>query len=62
MNGYLVRDGEQGELVRGERRVLERRRGAPVRVVLDAEDDRGARSTPRVTYAPRCGGSGGRGG
>ena len=41
MNGYFVRDGEQGELVRGERRVLERRRGAPVRVVLDAEDDRG---------------------
>ena len=41
MNGYLVRDGELGELVRGERRVLERRRGAPLRVVLDAEDDRG---------------------
>ncbi|XVQ15905.1 hypothetical protein ACQP1W_26340 [Spirillospora sp. CA-255316] len=41
MNGYLVRDGQAGDLVRGERRVLERRRGAPVRVVLDAEDDRG---------------------
>jgi hypothetical protein len=41
MNGYLVRDGELGELVRGQRRVLERRKGAPVRVVLDAEDDRG---------------------
>jgi hypothetical protein len=41
MNGYLMRDGELGELVRGERRVPERRRGAPVRVVLDAEDDRG---------------------
>jgi hypothetical protein len=41
MHGYLVRDGELGELVHGERRVLERRRGAPVRVVLDAADDRG---------------------
>lgn len=41
VNGYLVRDGVMGELVRGERRVLERRRGAPSRVVLDAEDDRG---------------------
>ena len=41
MHGYLVRDGELGELIRGERRVLARRRGAPVRVVLDAEDDRG---------------------
>ncbi|WP_157904354.1 hypothetical protein [Parafrankia soli] len=34
-------NGELGELVRGERRVLERRRGVPTRVVLDAEDDRG---------------------
>jgi hypothetical protein len=41
MNGYLVRDGVLGELIHGERRVLERRRGAPQRVVLDAEDDRG---------------------
>jgi hypothetical protein len=41
MNGYLVRDGIQGELVRGERRVVERRNGAPVRVVVDAEDDHG---------------------
>ncbi|MBL7498076.1 hypothetical protein I6A84_14520 [Frankia sp. CNm7] len=41
MNGYLVRDGELGELVRGQRRVLERRAGAPVRVLLEAEDDRG---------------------
>jgi hypothetical protein len=41
MHGYLVRDGELGSLVRGTRRVPERRRGAPVRVVLDAEDDRG---------------------
>jgi hypothetical protein len=41
VNGYLVQDGELGELVTGERRVLERRNGAPARVVLDAEDDRG---------------------
>jgi hypothetical protein len=41
MNGYLVRDGVLGELVRGERRVLERRDGAPARVRLEAEDDRG---------------------
>ena len=41
MNGYLVRDGEQGELVSGTRRVVERRGGAPVKVILDAEDDRG---------------------
>lgn len=41
VRGYLVRDGELGELVRGERRVLGRRRGAPMRVVLDAEDERG---------------------
>lgn len=41
--GYLVRDGELGELVSGERRVLLRRRGAPGRIVLDATDDRGRR-------------------
>ena len=41
VNGYLVRDGELGELVTGERRVVERRAGAPVRVELDAEDEHG---------------------
>ena len=41
--GYFVKNGELGELVNGERRVLERRRGAPARVVLDATDDRGRR-------------------
>jgi hypothetical protein len=41
VNGYLVRDGLLGELVAGERRVEGRRRGAPVRVVLDAEDEHG---------------------
>ena len=41
MGGYLVRDGVLGELVRGKRRVLQRIRGAPARIELDAEDDRG---------------------
>ena len=41
LGGYLVRDGELGELVAGERRVLQRHNGAPAAVVLDAEDDRG---------------------
>ena len=41
MGGYLVRDGVLGELVRGKRRVLQRDRGAPARVELDAEDDHG---------------------
>ena len=41
VGGYLLRDGELGDLVTGQRRVLERRAGAPVRVVFDAEDDRG---------------------
>jgi hypothetical protein len=41
MNGFLVRDGRMGDLVRGQRRVTERKAGAPVRVVLDAEDDLG---------------------
>ncbi len=41
VGGYYVRDGEFGELVKGRRRVLQRRAGAPARVVLDAEDDRG---------------------
>jgi hypothetical protein len=41
IGGYLVRDGQLGELVSGERRVTERRAGAPQRVVLDARDDRG---------------------
>jgi hypothetical protein len=41
IGGYLMRDGVVGELVTGQRRVLQRRAGAPVRVVLDAEDDRG---------------------
>ena len=43
IGGYVVRDGDLGELVAGQRRVLERRRGAPVRILLDAEDDRGRR-------------------
>jgi hypothetical protein len=41
MGGYLVRDGVMGELVRGKRRVSQRRSGAPANVELDAEDDRG---------------------
>jgi hypothetical protein len=41
IGGYLVRDGQLGEMVAGERRVLERRSGTPVRIELDAEDDRG---------------------
>jgi hypothetical protein len=41
VGGYLVRDGQLGELVSGVRRVVERRSGAPLRVVLDATDDRG---------------------
>jgi hypothetical protein len=41
MGGYLMRDGELGELVKGKRRVLGRRSGAPVTVALDAEDDQG---------------------
>ena len=41
MGGYFVRDGVLGEMVKGTRRVLQRRSGAPVRVELDAEDDRG---------------------
>ena len=39
--GYLMRDGELGELTKGRRQVLQRRTGAPVRVVFDAEDNRG---------------------
>ena len=39
--GYLVSDGTLGELVVGTRHVVERRSGAPMHVVLDAEDDRG---------------------
>jgi hypothetical protein len=41
VGGYLVRDGQLAELVSGKRRVLQRRSGAPQRVILDAEDDRG---------------------
>ena len=41
MGGYLVRDGELGELVTGTRRVVERKSGAPARVLLEADDDRG---------------------
>jgi hypothetical protein len=41
LGGYLMRDGQLGELVSGVRRVVERRSGAPLRVVLDASDDRG---------------------
>jgi hypothetical protein len=39
--GYLVRDGVLGELVSGQRRVVQRRSGAPARVLLSAKDDRG---------------------
>jgi hypothetical protein len=39
--GYFVRDGTLGEFVAGTRRVVERRSGAPVKVILDAEDDTG---------------------
>src|SRR5262245_15144391 len=41
IGGYLVRDGELGELVKGTRRVVERKSGAPARVLLEADDDRG---------------------
>jgi hypothetical protein len=41
IGGYLMRDGQLGEMVSGERRVIERRSGAPLRVVLDGKDDRG---------------------
>ena len=41
IGGYLMRDGQLGEMVSGERRVIERRSGAPLRVVLDGRDDRG---------------------
>jgi hypothetical protein len=41
VGGYLVRDGQLAELVSGKRRVLQRRSGAPLRVILDAEDDSG---------------------
>ncbi|MCT7661149.1 DUF7065 domain-containing protein [Mycobacterium deserti] len=41
IGGYLMRDGELGELVAGRRQVMQRRGGAPARVILDARDDRG---------------------
>jgi hypothetical protein len=41
IGGYLMRDGVLGELVAGKRHVVQRRSGAPLRVVLDAQDDRG---------------------
>jgi hypothetical protein len=41
VGGYFVRDGQLGELTSGERRVLQRRDGAPARVLLEAKDDRG---------------------
>ncbi|MCK0177041.1 MULTISPECIES: hypothetical protein [Mycobacteriaceae] len=41
VGGYLVRDGRLGELKQGSRLVPERRRGAPRRVVFDAEDEFG---------------------
>jgi hypothetical protein len=41
MNGYLLRDGVQGDLVSGQRLVVDRSGGAPVRVILDAEDEHG---------------------
>jgi hypothetical protein len=41
IGGYLVRDGRLGELVSGERRVVERQSGAPHRVLIDATDDQG---------------------
>ncbi len=39
--GYLVRDGQLGELKRGSRTVPQRKRGATSRVVFDAEDSPG---------------------
>lgn len=41
LGGYLMRDGRLGELTSGHRRVVQRRAGAPLRVVLDAGDDLG---------------------
>jgi hypothetical protein len=41
--GFLVRDGEQADLVSGTRRVVERAHGYPVRVALDATDRLGRR-------------------
>ena len=41
LGGYLMREGRLGELVSGRRRVLQRRSGAPLRVVLEARDDLG---------------------
>ena len=62
MNGYFVRDGEQGELVRGERRVWS---AAGARRCASCSMSRttvAALSTPRATCAPPCAGSGGRAG
>ena len=41
--GYLLRDGELADLRGGSRRVTERDRGRPVRVVVEAEDSLGRR-------------------
>jgi hypothetical protein len=41
VGGYLVRDGQIGQLKRGTRTVPERISGAPSRVVFDAEDSLG---------------------
>jgi hypothetical protein len=59
IGGYLMRDGVVGELVSGQRRVLQRRAGAPVRVVLDAEDDHGRGLHAEGDVGPRCDGSAG---
>ncbi|MBH0779637.1 DUF7064 domain-containing protein [Nocardia bovistercoris] len=41
VGGYFARDGVVGNLVKGQRRVLERKSGAPARVLFEAEDDLG---------------------
>jgi hypothetical protein len=48
--GYLLRDGELADLRGGTRRVVERHRGRPVRVVVEAEDVLGR----RVEAEGRC--------
>jgi hypothetical protein len=36
--GYLMRDGEKADIVSGTRKVVERRNGYPVRLVIEAKD------------------------
>lgn len=43
VGGFLLRDGEKADLVAGERRVLERRDGYPLRIAVEAEDRLGRR-------------------